>query len=239
MPEKDRENNLAYFQEIEIEKPADIIIRQIRSLISSGKLKPGDRLPSERILTERFGIGRAYIREALKKLEFYGILKTQPHRGTIVASLGVKALEGLIANILDLHPRDFKSLMEVRSLLEVQAARLAALRASKEEIKGLIQTQEDFRQSVENGNSGLEEDHMFHLKIAECSGNPVLRSLIGLITPDIIAMTRKNEPDRCFQRTLEEHEKVLKEIMDRKPDGAADTMLQHMEMARERRSGQL
>ena len=88
------------------------------------------------------------------------------------------------------------------------------------------------------GNSGLEEDHLFHLKIAECSGNPVLRSLIGLITPDIIAMSRKDEPDRRYQHTLKEHEKVLQGIVDRKPDAAAEAMLQHIEMARKRRSSQ-
>jgi GntR family transcriptional repressor for pyruvate dehydrogenase complex len=63
--------DLDLFKEIEVEKPADLIIKQIRQLISSGRLKPGMRLPSERVLAERFGVGRGHIREALKKLEFY------------------------------------------------------------------------------------------------------------------------------------------------------------------------
>ena len=235
MPKEDV-SNLEYFQEIEIEKPADLIIRQIQSLISSGKLKPGDRLPAERILCERFGIGRGYIREALKKLEFYGILKTRPQRGTIVASLGVKALEGLISNILKIQNQDFEALMEVRSLLEVQASRLASLRATDEDIEEIIQTHEDFRQQVESGNSGLEEDHLFHLKIAESSKNTVLSSLIGLIIPDIIAMSRRHQPDSRFRYTLREHEEILSGITSRDPDSAAAAMEKHMEMAHKRRS---
>lgn len=224
-----------YFQEIEYKKPTDLIIEQIKELISSGKLNPGDRLPSERVLTERLGVGRGYIREALRKLEFYGILKTLPQKGTIVASLGVKALEGLIANILHLESRDFESLMEVRLPLEIQAASLASLRATDHDLRELRQAHEDFRQQVENGSSGLEEDHLFHLKIAETAQNSVLSSLIGLITPDIIALSSKNQPDSRFRSTLHEHEAILTAISARDSERAAECMRAHMSMAHKRR----
>lgn len=229
--------DLDLFKEIEVEKPADLIIKQIRQLISSGRLKPGMRLPSERVLAERFGVGRGHIREALKKLEFYGILKTRPQKGTIVASLGVKALEGLISNILATETRDFESLMEIRALLEVHAARLAAQRANQREIEEIFSTFEDFRKKVEQGQSGLEEDHLFHLKIAEESKNAVLRSLIGLITPDIITLSRKHQSGRGerFQTTLKEHERILEGIRARDPEQAAQAMSEHMEMAHNRR----
>jgi GntR family transcriptional repressor for pyruvate dehydrogenase complex len=229
--------DLDLFQEIEVEKPADLIIKQIRQLISSGRLKPGMRLPSERVLAERFGVGRGHIREALKKLEFYGILKTQPQKGTIVASLGVKALEGLISNILATETRDFESLMEIRALLEVHAARLAAQRADQKEIEEIFSAFEDFRTKVEQGQSGLEEDHLFHLKIAEESKNAVLRSLIGLITPDIITMSRERQSGQAerFQTTLKEHERILEGIRSRDPERAAQAMAEHMDMAHNRR----
>ena len=72
------------FTEIVIEKPVDKIINQIKQLISSGQLKPGDKLPSERMLSERFGIGRTNVRDAIRKLEFYGILKTLPLCGSVL-----------------------------------------------------------------------------------------------------------------------------------------------------------
>jgi len=229
--------DLDLFQEIAVEKPADLIIKQIRRLISSGHLQPGMRLPSERVLSERFGVGRGHIRDAIKKLEFYGILKTEPQIGTIVASLGVKALEGLISNILATETRDFESLMEVRALLEVHAARLAAQRANDREIEEIFIAYEDFRKQVEQGNFGLEEDHLFHLKIAEESKNTVLRSLIGLITPDIITMSRKHQDMRAerFQTTLQEHEQILEGIRSRDPELASRAMSKHMEMAHKRR----
>jgi GntR family transcriptional repressor for pyruvate dehydrogenase complex len=229
--------DLDLFQEIEVEKPADLIIKQIRQLISSGRLKPGMRLPSERVLAERFAVGRGHIREALKKLEFYGILKTQPQKGTIVASLGVKALEGLISNILATETGDFESLMEIRALLEVHAARLAAQRADPSDIDEIFSAFEEFRRKVERGQSALEEDHLLHLKIAEESKNSVLRSLIGLITPDIITMSRERQSTgkERLQTTLKEHEKILEGIRSRNPEQAASAMAEHMQMAHDRR----
>jgi len=70
------------FSQIVIETPVDQIIRQIKELITSGQLNPGDRLPPERKLCEKLGVGRTHLRDALKKLEFYGILKTHPQSGT-------------------------------------------------------------------------------------------------------------------------------------------------------------
>ena len=69
---------------IQVESPAEKIILQIKELINSNQLKPGDRLPSERLLSEKFGVGRSYVREAILKLEFYGLLKTSPQSGTYV-----------------------------------------------------------------------------------------------------------------------------------------------------------
>ena len=117
---------LENFQRIIVEKPVDKIIKQIRALIISGELKPGDKLPPERRLAEKFGVSRGPVREAIQKLEFYGILKTQPQSGTVVAGLGISAIEGLISDVLLLEPTDFRSLVEMRLILEVNAAKLAA-----------------------------------------------------------------------------------------------------------------
>ena len=123
--------------EIKIEKPSDKIIHRSKGLISSGQLNPGDRLPSERKLSEKLGVGRGHVREALQKLEFYGILRTLPQSGTVVAGLGVNALEGLINDVLELNNADFHSMVETRVILEINAARLAATGANKEELKRL------------------------------------------------------------------------------------------------------
>ena len=190
------------FQKIKVQKPADQIIDQIKHQISTGILTPGDRLPSERALAEKFGVGRGHIREAIKKLEFYGILKTLPQSGTFVAGVGVKALDGLIANVLDLKKEDLRSLLETRRIVEVNAAKLAAKRATKSDIIQLIKVHEEFRRQIKANNTGISEDHLFHLKVAESSKNPVLNSLITLITPEVTVGPPANPKGFPMAKTL-------------------------------------
>ena len=153
------------FSQIVIEKPVDKIIKQIKELISSGQLKPGDRLPAERMLSERFGVGRTHVRDAIRKLEFYGIVKTLPQSGTVVAGMGIAALEGLITDVLKLEGTDFHSLVETRVLLETNAARFAAERRTDEDIVSISNALNNFEKAVDRGEAGVEEDLLFHLKI--------------------------------------------------------------------------
>ena len=107
------------------------IISKIRDLINLKNLEPGDKLPSERMLSEKFEVSRSNVREAIQKLEFYGLLKSIPQSGTFVANIGVTAMNGMIEDILRLEEPDFKSLVETRILLELKTARLAALRRTE------------------------------------------------------------------------------------------------------------
>ena len=178
-------------------------------------------------------MGRGHLREAIRKLEFYGILKTVPQSGTLVADLGKKALEGLISNVLNLEKEDIESLMETRAILEIHSARLAALRASDVQIKEIAMAHQEFCQQVEGKNPSLEEDLIFHLKIAECSKNSVLRSLISLMTPDILTFSRDLNScrDGRFLVARKEHEAVLQAIHARDPEKAAEAMAEHMKMS--------
>ena len=153
---------LKNFQEISIETPVDKIIRQIRELITSGQLKPGDKLPPERKLVEKLGVGRTSVRDALKKLEFYGILKTLPQSGTIVAGLGIAALEGLITDVLKMENSDFRSLVETRVLLETESAKLAAQRRTWEDLQKIQNALDTYEKKVEQNEQAVEEDLIFH-----------------------------------------------------------------------------
>ena len=99
------------------------IISKIRDLINYKNLEPGDKLPSERMLSEKFGVSRSNVREAIQKLEFYGLLKSKPQSGTFVADIGQIAMNGMIEDILRLEEPDFKSLVETRILLELKKVR--------------------------------------------------------------------------------------------------------------------
>lgn len=220
-----------HLEEIEVKRPSDMILEQIRNLIRIGVLKPGQRLPSERVLCDRFGVGRGHVREALRKLEFYGIVKTLPQSGTVVESIGVKALDGLISNVLGIDGRtDYKTLYEVRDALELQAARLAAERASAKTIGEIEGALEAHRNAVDAGGSGLDEDAMFHIKIAEASGNILMRTLISLMAPDIIKVSEAH--DTCREgradEAKEEHLRIVEAIRKRAPEEAANAMARHI-----------
>ena len=103
------------------------IIASIKDLINLKNLEPGDKLPAERVLSEKFKVSRSNVREAIQKLEFYGILKSIPQSGTFVANIGVIAMNGMIEDIIQLETPDFKSLVETRILLELKTTRLAAI----------------------------------------------------------------------------------------------------------------
>ncbi len=221
---------LENFSEIRVESPVDKIIRQIRELITSGQLSPGDKLPPERKLSEVFGVGRTNVRDAIKKLEFYGILKTMPQSGTVVAGLGITALEGLITDVLKLEKSDFSSLVETRVILETQSAQFAAQRRTPDDIVAIEKALLAYEEKVKNGESAVEEDLMFHLKIAEASKNSVLNSLMLVITPDIVNSFTELKvcTDVRFVKAAEEHRMILQHIIDQDVEAVNKAMQNHL-----------
>lgn len=217
-------------QKIVIEKPVDKIIDQIRFLITSGELKPGDKLPPERKLADHLGVKRGPVRDAIRKLEFYGILKTLPQSGTFVAGIGLTALEGLITDVLRLEPSDFTSLVETRVILEVNAAELAAKRRTTDDIVALKNALKDYETRIKGGHSAVEEDLLFHLKIAEASKNKALKSLMLIITPDIVKSYNdlKICNDDTSLKTIEEHQKIIDCILDQDVEAAGLAMRLHL-----------
>ena len=193
-------------------------------------MNPGDKLPSERKLAVKLGVGRTIVRDAIAKLEFYGILKTVPQSGTVVAGIGITALEGLITDVLHLEESDFTDLVETRVVLETQAASLAAERRTINDIFNIKSALDAYEKKVKEGLPAVEEDLLFHLKIAEAGRNTVLKSLMMIIIPDIVNSFTKLEvcKDGRFYRSLEEHNIILEHIVNQQPDLAANAMKEHL-----------
>jgi len=164
----------------------NIIISKIRDLITYKNLEPGDKLPSERMLSEKFDVSRSNVREAIQKLEFYGILKSKPQSGTFIADIGQVAMSGMIGDILRLTEPDFRSLVETRILLELKTVRLAALRRTKEDLRQMEEALEAYIKKALNGEDAVQEDLLFHLAIAKASGNSTMNTFMLVITPEII-----------------------------------------------------
>lgn len=219
------------FEQIVYTKPSDIIINQIKNLIETGQLKSGEKLPSERQLSEKLSVSRSAVRDAIKKLEFYGILKTHPQSGTYVAGMGTSALQGLISEVLNMGGRDFKSLVETRVILEMHCAELACERRTETNIVKISHALEKYHDRVRLGLSTVEEDMMFHLEIAEAAQNPILKSLMMVMIPDIISSFVKY--DVCsdsggYTDRYEEHLQILEHIKNKDSSGARNAMAHHL-----------
>jgi len=215
-----------------------IVLDHLRDQIISGRLKAGEKLPSERVLCETLEVSRGYVRKALAKLEHYGLIETLPQRGTIVARMGSKAISGLIANIGSLDEAfDPGNLFEIRAVLETFAARRAAERASQDDLTEILKWHSEFRAKANQGQRALDEDHLFHLAVAKASANPVCLALISYITPQIISLNAdfaESDPNR-FRRTFVEHDKIVRGILEKDPEAASAAMRIHMDEAWKRR----
>ena len=204
------------------QKVQDDIILKIRDLINLKNLEPGDKLPSERMLSDKFEVSRSNVRDAIQRLEFYGLLKSIPQSGTFVANIGVIALNGMIDGIISLENPDFKSLVETRILFELKTARLAALRRTDNDLILIKAALEAYEVKVLNGEEAIQEDLLFHLAIAKSCGNGTLNTLMLMITPEIIINFEKHHV--CDKKmsilSIQEHTKIFEAIRDQDPTRA-------------------
>lgn len=205
------------------------IISQIRDLINYKNLEPGDKLPSERTLSEKFNVSRSSVRDAIQRLEFYGLLKSIPQSGTFVANIGVIAMNGMIEDILRLESPDFKSLVETRILLELKTVRLASLRRSEADLKHIKETLDAYAEKVLLGEDAVQEDLLFHLAIAKASGNSTMNTFMLTITPQIIINFEKYHVCDKNQAVLgiKEHTEIFEAIKQQKPELAKQKMKDH------------
>ena len=205
------------------------IISKIGDLINFKNLEPGDKLPSERMLSEKFEVSRGLVREAIQKLEFYGILKSIPQSGTFVANIGVIAMNGMIEDILNLEDPAFKTLVETRILLELKTVRLAALRRTQEDLNEMRNTLDAYNKKALNGEDAVQEDLLFHLAIAKASGNSMMNTFMLMITPEIITNFEKYHV--CNKDLpiigIKQHEAIFEAIKSQKPQLAKSIMKEH------------
>lgn len=210
------------------DKPADIVISKLKDMINSGILKPGDRLPAERKMATDFGVGRTQIREALHKLEFYGIIKTLPQSGSVINGLDINTLDGLISDVLNLQNYDFFSLVETRFVIEVNAIKLCAQRWNADDMLKLEKAHENFVRYFDTEDR-VSHDFAFHRAIAEACHNPVFKAMLMIVIPDIMNVYRRDRICAQDDVVVTEHQKMLDAIKARDGEKAAALMSDHLQ----------
>lgn len=211
-------------------RPTDTsgVLTMLRSFIEDNGYQVGQMLPPERVLAEKFGVGRPAIREAVKALSILDVIESRRGDGTYLKSLdGLRV--GWPAKV-ELRSSDFNllDLLEVRKMFEPGAARLAAVRANESELMR-IESECARIELAENWDGMAEHDLLLHTAIIEAAGNPVLTELNSAL----LRLSRKsrevtghNAPD-CNQM-IEHHRRVVNAILRGEGEVAEGAMLEHL-----------
>jgi len=200
----------------------DVAIVKIKQMIINGELGPGDRLPSESELSERLGLSRNSLREAVKALSLIHVLDVRQGDGTYVTSLEPRLLLRTMEFVVDFH-RDETVLhfLEVRRILEPAATAMAAVAMSEQDI-GRLEAHLDALPEEPSIEEFIASDVEFHRMIALGSGNPVLCSLLdSLAGPTQRARIRRGlTQSGAVERTTAEHRSIVRAIASRQGDVA-------------------
>src|SRR5581483_6061622 len=209
--------------------------QQVEDAILSGQLKPGDQLPPERDLAQRFGVSRTAVREAVKALREKGLLEAFMGRGTFVTDGTSQA----IRHSLDLMTRIGQQegsvhLAELRQILEPEIAALAAPRIDRQLLITMREAVAAMERALHDREAYIEADLDFHLALAEAAANPLILALI-----DSIVGLLREQRSRIFdvdvgpQRGQFHHKKILQAVEQHDADAARAAMRDHLRQVRE------
>jgi GntR family transcriptional repressor for pyruvate dehydrogenase complex len=221
---------------IQRKRLSDQIIDNLISMIASGELKPGDKLPPEPALMEQFGVGRSSIRQAIGALELIGLVTVRPGHGTHVTNSNDKVQAKSIGwSLLTIGHEKIRELVEARVELEQAIVKLAAERATAEEIAEIKAQQKKLKEAKRSGRKLIRADLGFHIALAKASQNSVLlRFLSELRQPMRHWMEQKARYDWGYDQVIEQHEAILSAIEARDSETAQSAMRIHVETAGEK-----
>ncbi|MCU1224571.1 MAG: GntR domain protein [Edaphobacter sp.] len=208
------------------------VVEYVRSLISNGEVRPGDRLPPERELARQLKISRSSLRAGIGFLSAMGVLKSRHGAGTFVSN-GPPALDSSSLSVLGaLHGFLPWQMFEARLVLEASVAALAAERATDEHIAELAEEVAEMYAALTDPQEYLIHDVRFHRTIARAAGNPILGTLMETITANLYeyrSKTVQNAQD--LKESAEMHREIYRAIRSHNPAQARHTMEQHLNLA--------
>jgi GntR family transcriptional regulator, transcriptional repressor for pyruvate dehydrogenase complex len=210
------------------------VVRHIREMIRLRRLRPGDRLPTERELALELGVSRPSVRSALQSLAAMGVLSARRRAGTFIQG-GPPVLDseplGLLAA---LHDFDAEQMFEARASLEVVAAGLAARRASAEQRAAMADELTGLFASLSDPPRFLVHDVRFHRAVAAGSNNPVTAALVDMVS--VLLFDRRRATiarARDLRESAEMHQRIYQAISSRNASRARAAMADHLRLALE------
>ena len=212
------------------------VVAQIEQLIFKEALRPGDKLPSERILAERLGVSRAVIRETTRVLSARGLVEVNPGSGTYIREPSVNNAAAPIGLYLKLRQaaNAFQNLCEIRLTLEVDIAGLAAERASDEDMAAMQAAIGASTVHVQDAEEFVQHDLAFHSALARATHNDLYGVLLTPITDlllDFRLTAYHYDPQGAIEGSLTHHRHILEQVQERHVEGARQAMREHLAQA--------
>jgi GntR family transcriptional repressor for pyruvate dehydrogenase complex len=214
-----------------LEGSTEQVVSHIRNLIERKQLRPGDRLPAERDLATQIGVSCPTVRVGLHALAAMGVVQSRHGSGTYIPEgppmLGSEPLSLWAA----LHGFTREEMYEARRLLEVGAAGLAAERATPDQLVTLADEVSNLYAALDDPERFLVHDIKFHRSVAIASGNPIVASLVEMVSAlyyDRRRETAKQASDRDLREAAELHRRIYQAIRSREPEEARNAMNEHL-----------
>ncbi|SCZ00733.1 FadR/GntR family transcriptional regulator [Alkaliphilus peptidifermentans] len=225
------------FVPVKSTKVYEHVIKQIQNMIANGELKRGDKLPSERQLAEQLMVSRTSVREALRALQIIGLIEVRQGDGNFIKDSFDKCLFEPLSVIFMLNESRPEEIVDLRRIIEMETAALAAKRITDDEIiilGNLIKQLKEYGDLDDEKNS-VKVDKEFHYMIAQAAKNYLLMSILNVISAlmddfiedarGIILINQKNKAV-----LLEQHENIFKAIANRDPKAASEAMNEHINL---------
>jgi len=202
---------------------------QLLDMVISGGLGPGERLPPERELCSRLGVSRTVVREALNLLEARGLISIEHGRGAVVSGGSPRAVRDTLGLLLRVQPKTLWEMLEIRKILEVEVAGLAAERAGRGDLEAMRLQLERMRDSIEVPEGYVDADVEFHALLARGARNEVLLTMLEPVVNLLRASRRVSAalPGRAL-RALGEHQGILRRVEAEDAPGAREEMRLHL-----------
>jgi GntR family transcriptional regulator, transcriptional repressor for pyruvate dehydrogenase complex len=209
----------------------DQIIEKIQKLIENGDLNPGDFLPGERVLSEKLGVSRTTLRQALKALGVMGVLDIIPGKKTYIKESFSDILINPFKFIKAVHSIKIKELFEARRVLEEGIVQLAAKKADQQHIQKIKGYLDDSENNLENKNEFIYSEFMFHQSIFGAADNKILAAVMNSLN-ELLLVLEKYEKDYLDtadrKQSLAQHIKIFEALIKKDPEEARLAMHAHL-----------
>lgn len=221
------------FTPVKNTKVYEQVIEQIKEMIVSGKLKKGDRLPPERDLVEQLQVSRTSIREAIRALQIIGLVECRQGGGNFIRESFENSLFEPLSIMFTLQNSKPQEILELRKIIEVETARIAAEKIKNEDLEAIKAIIEQMKISEDNEYSAMLDTEM-HYKIAHASENFLVVSVLSAVSSLVDAFIKDaREKILKYQENkevlLKHHEDIYSALAARDKSKAAEAMRKHLD----------